>query len=59
MILLETRNQKPETAGKYILFLLILMLILPAGCSSPVPTDLSPIKILYTGDIDGYIDPCG
>ncbi len=40
-------------------FLLVLIAALLAGCSSPVPTDLSPIKILYTGDIDGYIDPCG
>jgi hypothetical protein len=41
------------------ILLLVLIAASLAGCSTPVPTDLSPIKILYTGDIDGYIDPCG
>jgi len=59
MDLLETRNQKPETGSQTALVLVLLLLASLAGCSSPVPTDLSPIKILYTGDIDGYIDPCG
>ena len=42
-----------------ILLAVLTLAFLMVSCSSPVPTDLSPIKILYTGDIDGYIDPCG
>ncbi len=55
----DAASQKPETIISQTLFWLVLLLFILAGCSAPVPSDLKPIKILYTGDIDGYIDPCG
>ncbi len=42
----------------YIFLLVLLPVFFISGCSSEEKA-VGPVKIIYTGDVGGIIDPCG